>query len=436
MSLPNSSFISSDRPQNLSVYRSHIPSHHYHNNLYLSPGDIIETDSKSPLKLPQLQLPDQFTARSPFLAGEEEEKDMKKTPTTPVSLQGQPENHGTADIVSRGPHPSMGSYQSVASGRRSQHQPPSEMPMGQSTVPSTGIVPGMRTEMRRSCNPTLRQSAPRQTSTSNVSSYSSASASSGTYSSVSVGSLSEQAVSFPYQQLPQHGVGDSFRHYPVTAEHMLYPSYNSSSMPQYGGGSVPILHEQSPSSQPNSLTLDYQSATYNVESISGRMDELQIREKQKTTPIKIVVEPHDCEVLPNERASFVCKARITISQEFEEEPTYLWYKDEQPLVGEVNSEYIVEKVTEEDTGTYSCLVMDSSSKYQQMSQNAKLTLSVSGARGKGCFICVNFRFKCFNRFLTAIKSVLKHFQRPKQQYITDTRVTLCIYITATFMVLK
>ena len=387
MSLPNSSFISSDRPQNLSVYRSHIPSLHYHNNLYPSPGDIIETDSKSPLKLPQVQSP-WFMARSPFLAGEEEEKDMKKTPTTPVSLQGQPENHGTAGIVSRGPHPSMGSYQSVASGRRSQHQPPSEMPTGQSTVPSTGIVPRMRTEMRSSYNPTLRQSAPRQTSTSNVSSYSSASSSSGTYSSVSVGSLSEQAVPFPYQQLPQHGVGDSFRHYPVTAEHMVYPSYNSSSMPQYGGGSVPILHEQSPSSQPNSLTLDYQSATYNVESISGQIDEVHIREKPKY-PIKIIVEPHDCEVSPNERASFVCKARITISQDFEEEPTYLWYKDEQPLVGEVNSEYLIEKVTEEDTGTYSCLVMDSSSKYQQMSQNAKLTLS--GAGGKGCFILCEFQ---------------------------------------------
>ena len=385
MSLPN---ISSDRPQNLSVYRSHIPSLHYHNNLCLSPGDIIETDSKSPLKVPQLQLPDQFTARSPFFAEEEEEKDMKKTPTTPVSLQGQPESHGTPDIVSRGPHPSMGSYQSVASGRRSQHQPPSEMPTGQSTVPSTGIVPGMRTEMRLSYNPTLRQSAPRQTSTSSVNSYSSTSSSSGTYSSVSVGSLSEQAVSFPY---PQHGVGDSFRHYPVTAEHMLYPSYNSSSMPQYGGGSIPILHEQSSSSQPNSLTLDYQSATYNVESTSGQMDELHIREKPKTTPIKIIVEPHDCEVSPNERASFFCKARITISQGFEEEPTYLWYKDEQPLVGEVNSEYVVEKVTEEDTGTYFCLVMDSSSKYQQMSQNAKLTLSKSGAGGKGCFMLCEFQ---------------------------------------------
>ena len=382
MSLPNSSCLSSNRPQNLSVYGSHIPTLHCHNNLHLSPGDIIESDSKSSLKLPQLQLPEQFTARSPFLGGEGEEKDMKKTPTTPVSLQGQPESHGTAGVVSRGPHPSMGSYQSVASGRRPQHQPPSEMPTGQSTMSSTRLVPGTRTDVRLSYNPASRQSAPKQTSTSSVSSYSSTSSSSGTYSSMSVGSLSDQAVSFPYQQLPQHGVGDSVRHYPVTPEHMLYPYYNSSPVPQYCGGSTSIHHGQS-STQPNSLTLDYQSTAHKVES---KMDELHIREKPKLNPIKIVLEPDDCDVLPNEKASFLCKAQITTSQGFQEEPTYLWYKDEQPLVGEVNNEYVVENVTEEDAGTYFCLVMDSSNKYQQKSQNAKLTLSESGAEGEGCFM--------------------------------------------------
>jgi len=66
----------------------------------------------------------------------------------------------------------------------------------------------------------------------------------------------------------------------------------------------------------------------------------------------------------------------------QDEPTFLWYKDEQPLVGEVSNEFVVHKATEEDTGTYFCLVTDSSNRYQRKSRNAKLTLIERSSAGE------------------------------------------------------
>jgi len=386
MALPSSSvshYDSSERLQSLPYHtlKPHLPRLC---NISQSPSDVIETDSKqasrSPSVLPLPQLSEQFIARSPFLAGEREERDMKKTPTTPVPLQGQFGSPGTASIVSRGPHPLMGSYQSIApscSGR-SPHQPPSGMQSGQNVKPVIRPAPESRTASRQPDYPPQRQ----------LGCYSNTSLSSEVCSSMSAESPMEPKLLFPYQQFPPHSMGHTFRHYvdvpTAPPKHTSYQYCSNSpvlqSVSQYGESCRPLLREQSSSSQPNSLTQDYQStASSGVERTTSEINMLHIYQMQRSNPINVTVEPHDCEVFSNERAEFLCKACVTGSQD---EPTFLWYKDEQPLVGEVSNEFVVHKATEEDTGTYFCLVTDSSNRYQRKSRNAKLTLIERSTAGK------------------------------------------------------
>ena len=375
---PISCYHLSDRPQSLLFPTLNL---HLYNNSQ-SPRDVIETDSRlaagSPSVLPEPQLSDWFGAQNPFLAGEREERDMKKTPTTPVSLPGQPGSQETAGIISRGPHPLMGSYQSMASS--SGRSPPSGMQIGQNVTPINGPGSVTRTVQRLSHYPPQRRISP-----GSMSEYISTSSTSGMYSSVSAESLTGPRVSYPYQRLPSDDTGHNLWHYadvPVPHPKLAPYQYCSSPQPlsQYGESSTPLLHEQSSSSQPNSLTQDYQStAPGGIETATNQMDMLRISEIQRSNLIDITVEPTDCEVFPNERAVFLCKAREMGPQE---ERMFLWYKDEQPLVGEVNNEYVVDRATEEDTGTYFCLVTDSSNRYQRRSRNAKLTLIKSRTGGK------------------------------------------------------
>jgi hypothetical protein len=106
--------------------------------------------------------------------------------------------------------------------------------------------------------------------------------------------------------------------------------------------------------------------------------------------ILILEHPRDIEAHLNERAVLRCTARISRrgqgrSQnkaervdgdgEGEEEPNLLWYKDAEPLIGEIDCEFVVDKVTEKDMGVYHCLVSHPTQEHIQRQSNvARLTI--------------------------------------------------------------
>ena len=92
---------------------------------------------------------------------------------------------------------------------------------------------------------------------------------------------------------------------------------------------------------------------------------------QKDNPIRITREPIDCHVPLNARAEFVCEGCVVDSKE---EPLFLWYKDSEPLIGEINNEYVVERSCQQDVGTYFCLVSHPIEKFAKKSSDAQLTL--------------------------------------------------------------
>ena len=109
--------------------------------------------------------------------------------------------------------------------------------------------------------------------------------------------------------------------------------------------------------------------------------------------ILILEHPRDVEACLNEKAVLRCTARISRRDqgrsqskaervddeeeqgEGEEEPNLLWYKDAEPLIGEIDCEFVVEKVTEKDMGAYYCLVSHPTQEHLQRQSNvARLTI--------------------------------------------------------------
>ena len=90
--------------------------------------------------------------------------------------------------------------------------------------------------------------------------------------------------------------------------------------------------------------------------LSSRQEEVE--DKTGFLPkhfIRIIEQPRDCTVALNGTAKLLCKAHVVDSKS-EEEPDYLWYKDGEPLVGEIGSECLLEDVGEGEGGRYFCLV--------------------------------------------------------------------------------
>ncbi len=86
-------------------------------------------------------------------------------------------------------------------------------------------------------------------------------------------------------------------------------------------------------------------------------------------PIEITLQPVECIVGLKARAQFQCGARIKAARG---EPSFLWYKDSEPLVGEINEEYVIDEATGQDAGLYFCLVSDSDEKYFKKTDDARL----------------------------------------------------------------
>lgn len=112
------------------------------------------------------------------------------------------------------------------------------------------------------------------------------------------------------------------------------------------------------------------SSSKQSESLGSALQGLSIGDN----PIEITVEPQDCEVDLNERAAFTCEAQIRSS---EEHPHFLWYKDLEPLVGEVHNIYVVEEATMQDAGVYCCVITHPSERHSKRSRDAFLAVKSS-----------------------------------------------------------
>lgn len=124
--------------------------------------------------------------------------------------------------------------------------------------------------------------------------------------------------------------------------------------------------------------------------------------------ILILEHPRDIEAHLNEKAVLRCTARISrhgqgrsqskVEQvdeegEGEEEPNLLWYKDAEPLIGEIDCEFVVEKVTEKDMGVYYCLVSHPTQEHIQRQSNvARLTIKKD--QGMILGTCIYLQYCC------------------------------------------
>ena len=87
--------------------------------------------------------------------------------------------------------------------------------------------------------------------------------------------------------------------------------------------------------------------------------------------IDIVCHPHDLCIDLGDPVSLHCEARIVCSSE---RPTYQWYKDEEPLIGEVDQTFRLSRTCKEDLGYYFCLVSNMEGDFQRKSSTACIKL--------------------------------------------------------------
>ena len=91
-----------------------------------------------------------------------------------------------------------------------------------------------------------------------------------------------------------------------------------------------------------------------------------------TPYVDIVSHPEDTVVYPEGKLILVCDARILNSND---KPVYQWYKDEEPLIGEVDGRFEKAGVVKEDLGFYFCVVSDVSGCVQRKSRDAFVQMS-------------------------------------------------------------
>lgn len=130
-----------------------------------------------------------------------------------------------------------------------------------------------------------------------------------------------------------------------------------------------------------SRTLNLQDQQRTTSMAQLGMGKQQRRNDIDVNRIHILEHPKDTEVLPNEKAVLRCAAKIigecgqSRVKQKDDEPNLLWYKDAEPLIGEIDCEYVVDEVTERDVGLYYCLVTHpDNEQIQRQSKVAKLTI--------------------------------------------------------------
>lgn len=112
-----------------------------------------------------------------------------------------------------------------------------------------------------------------------------------------------------------------------------------------------------------------------IQSLLERTEEMRLH-SQSDSDIEILNHPLDQTVNENDRVVFKCEARV---HRCKEEPYLLWFKDREPLYGEVDSTYVIEETTEKDAGVYHCLVTHPlNMSNQKESYPATLTVNTEG----------------------------------------------------------
>ena len=81
-------------------------------------------------------------------------------------------------------------------------------------------------------------------------------------------------------------------------------------------------------------------------------------------------------------AELTCKARVNPPGELD----YMWYKDGEPIVGEISDDCVVERVGEEEEGEYFCLVSDPSGEVCVETQHAEVKIRKGEGEGIYMFI--------------------------------------------------
>lgn len=122
------------------------------------------------------------------------------------------------------------------------------------------------------------------------------------------------------------------------------------------------------------MTADPQSS-FSSEQHAHEIRHHELQPTKEPPYIDIFCHPMDCQVTLNGIAQLVCQARVLGSSD---KPSYLWYKDEEPLIGEVTSEYVIKEVSEEDLGYYFCVVSDVDGIVHRKSRTAFLSLVSEG----------------------------------------------------------
>lgn len=170
---------------------------------------------------------------------------------------------------------------------------------------------------------------------------------------------------------------DSYSEQPVTTRPPLTTQYTYQyPSGQYGEPTHTPAHYNPP--QPSymyshNVTSTHTGPDYNR--LSESTEALRIH-SDVDEDIEIIKQPVDQTADLRERVVFTCEARVVHCKE---EPNLLWFKNREPLIGEIDSMYIIEETTERDAGTYHCLVTHPLDEAKQKeSYSAQLTIKTKG----------------------------------------------------------
>lgn len=152
---------------------------------------------------------------------------------------------------------------------------------------------------------------------------------------------------------------------------MTHPDFGST-VAQYDPSSVRSDNTSfSHSVYPQSLRNVAMTAT--IEKLAN--DTAHISLNTEESSIEITEHPRAVSVGPLQKAVFTCRAEVR----GEDQANMLWFKDREPLVGEIDSEYVIEETTEKDEGVYHCLVSHPTNAAEEKeSWPAKLVIKKQG----------------------------------------------------------
>ena len=165
---------------------------------------------------------------------------------------------------------------------------------------------------------------------------------------------------------------------PVYPPHPLYKRENGSHVYQMSHPDFSsTVAQYDPSSCRSDNTLfpnsGYPQGLGNVDTLVENTAHISLNADESF--IDIIEHPKDVSIDPLQRAVFTCRAKVR----GEDQANILWIKDGEPLIGEIDSDYVIEEATEKDEGVYHCLVSHPTNGAEQKeSRPAKLVVKKPG----------------------------------------------------------